>query len=41
MDLLAQPLNWVTVILMLAIAVFGLALLTAPLGQIGGIVQAV
>jgi hypothetical protein len=38
-DLLANPLNWVIVILMLAIGVYGLALLAAPLDTIGGLVN--
>jgi hypothetical protein len=38
-DLLANPLNWIIVILMLAIGVYGLALLAAPLDTIGGLVN--
>lgn len=38
-DMLLNPLNWVIVILMLAIAVWGLALLAAPIGQVGGLIQ--
>jgi hypothetical protein len=33
-DLLRHPYNWVIVILMLAIGVYALTLLAAPLGQI-------
>ncbi len=39
--LIREPLNWVVVILMLAIAVWGLTLLSPSLGQIGGTIQAV
>ena len=38
-DLLANPLNWIVVILMLAIGVYGLALLAAPLDTVGGLVN--
>lgn len=34
--LLREPMNWITVILMLAIAVFGLSLLAPSLGSIAG-----
>jgi hypothetical protein len=40
-DMLMNPMNWIIVILMLAIAVYGLALLAAPLGQVGGLIQSV
>jgi hypothetical protein len=33
-DLLRHPYNWIVVILMLAIAVYGLTLLAAPLGEL-------
>jgi hypothetical protein len=33
-DLLYNPYNWIVVILMLAIAVFGLHLIAAPLDQL-------
>jgi hypothetical protein len=41
LPLLTQPINWVIVILMLAIAVWGLTLLDPALGQIGSTVQVV
>lgn len=34
LDLLRSPINWVIVILMLAIAVFGLTLLQSSLGEL-------
>jgi hypothetical protein len=34
LELLANPYNWIVVILMLAIAVFGLTLLAGPLNQL-------
>jgi hypothetical protein len=34
LELLANPYNWIIVILMLTIAVFGLHLLTEPLDQL-------
>lgn len=34
LSLLANPANWIIVILMLAIAVFGLTLLATPLDQL-------
>jgi hypothetical protein len=34
LDLLLNPLNWIIVILMLAIAVFGLTLIAGPLNQL-------
>jgi hypothetical protein len=40
-ELLLHPYNWITVVLMLAIGVFALCLLTAPLGEIGGLVSVV
>jgi hypothetical protein len=40
LPLLAQPYNWVIVILILIIAVMTLCLIAAPLGQIGGLVTA-
>lgn len=40
-DLLGHPYNWVIVILMLAIGVWALCLLSAPLGQIGGLTQVI
>jgi hypothetical protein len=39
--LISQPINWLIVILMLAIAVWGLTLLDPALGQIGSTIQAV
>jgi hypothetical protein len=39
--LLREPINWVIVILMLAIAVWGLTLLNPSLTQISGTVQVV
>jgi hypothetical protein len=39
--LMREPINWIIVILMLAIAVWGLTLLDPSLGQIGSTVQAV
>jgi hypothetical protein len=39
--LIREPINWVIVILMLAIAVWGLTLLNPSLGQISSTVQAV
>lgn len=41
LDLLLNPINWVIVILMLAIAVYGLALIAAPIGQVGGLMKVV
>jgi hypothetical protein len=41
LDLLLNPLNWVIVILMLAIFVFGMTLLSPSLGTIGGLIQTV
>jgi len=41
LDLLLQPMNWLIVILMLAIAVFGIHLLTASIDQIGAATVAV
>lgn len=38
-DLLSNPLNWIIVVLMLAIGVYGLALLTAPLDTIGNLIK--
>jgi len=35
LELLLQPMNWIIVILMLAIAVFGIHLLTASVDEIG------
>jgi hypothetical protein len=40
-DLLSHPYNWVIVILMLAIGVWALCLLSAPLGQVRGLAQVV
>lgn len=39
LDLLAHPYNWIIVILILAIAAMGMALLSPQLGQLGGIVK--
>lgn len=36
LDLLLNPYNWIVVILMLTIAVYGLTLLTGSLDQVGG-----
>jgi hypothetical protein len=36
--LMREPINWVVVILMLAIAVWGMTLLSPSLGQIGSAV---
>lgn len=40
-ELLSHPYNWIITILILMISVFALCLLTAPLGQIGGLSQVV
>lgn len=40
-ELLRHPYNWIITILILAIAVSAMCLLAAPLGQIGGLSQAV
>jgi hypothetical protein len=39
--LLSHPYNWIIVVLILALSVFALCLLAAPLGQIGGLTQVV
>ena len=39
LELLANPLNWIIVVLMLALSAFALCLLMAPLGQISGLTQ--
>ena len=38
-DLLSNPYNWIMIVLILAVVTFGLCLLAAPLGQIGGLTQ--
>jgi hypothetical protein len=40
-ELLSHPYNYVVVILILTVAVMVLCLISAPLGQIGGLTQAV
>ena len=40
-ELLLNPMNWVVVILMLAIFVFGLHVLAQPLAGIGGLVNVI
>jgi hypothetical protein len=40
LPLLAQPYNWVVVILILTLVVMVLCLIASPLGQIGGLVTA-
>lgn len=38
-DLLLNPYNWIVVILMLAIGVYGLCLLGGPLDTVGGLLN--
>lgn len=40
LPLLAQPYNWIVVILILTVAVMVLCMVAQPLGQIGGLVTA-
>jgi hypothetical protein len=40
LPLLAEPYNWIIVILILTVAVMVLCLIASPLGQIGGLVTA-
>lgn len=41
LELLSHPYNWIVVVLILTVAVMALCLISAPLGQIGGLTQAV
>jgi hypothetical protein len=41
LELLSHPYNWVVVVLILVAVVMVLCLISAPLGQIGGLTQAV
>jgi hypothetical protein len=39
--LLSHPFNWIMVVLILAMSLFALCVLAAPLEQIGGLVQVI
>jgi len=41
LQLLSHPYNWIIVILILMLSVMALCLLSAPLGQLGGLTQVV
>jgi hypothetical protein len=40
-EMLSHPYNWIIVVLILSLSVFALCLLSAPLGQIGGLTQVI